>query len=82
MRKFYQDGLRISTYRSIIQKEFLGNGGVLDTQTLYSIRLYCYGTLGMTREWLLKDNITPAETAVEMMFRSMPEALRRIYFAT
>ena len=58
------------------------SGGVLDTQTLYSIRLYCYGTLGMTREWLLKDNITPAETAVEMMFRSMPEALHRIYFAT
>ena len=58
------------------------SGGVLDTQTLYSIRLYCYGTLGMTREWLLKDNITPAETAVEMMFRSMPEALRRIFFAS
>ena len=57
-------------------------GGVLDTQTLYSIRLYCYGTLGMTREWLLKDNITPAETAVEMMFRSMPETLRRIFFAS
>lgn len=52
----------------------------LDTQTLYSIRLYCYGTLGMTREWLLKDNITPAETAVQMMFNSMPEILRKIYF--
>ncbi len=55
-------------------------GDELDTQTLYSIRLYCYGTLGMTREWLLKDNITPAKTAVEMMFRSMPENLRKIYF--
>lgn len=51
----------------------------LDTQTQYSIRLYCYGTLGMTREWLLQDNITPAETAVTMMFRSMPEHLREIF---
>ena len=52
----------------------------LDTQTQYSIRLYCYGSLGMTREWLLTDNITPAETAVEMMFNSMPDALKKIYF--
>ena len=35
---------------------------------------------GMTREWLLEDNITPAETVVEMMFQSMPEALRKIFF--
>ena len=52
----------------------------LDTQTQFSIRLYCYGTLGMTREWLLRDNITPAATVVEMMFRSMPQSLRSIYF--
>lgn len=52
----------------------------LDAQTKYSIRLYCYGTVGMTREWLLEDNITPAETVVEMMFASMPEGLRKIYF--
>jgi len=51
-----------------------------DDLTRFSIRLYCYGTLGMTREWLLKDNITPAETVVEMMFNSMPENLRRIFF--
>lgn len=47
---------------------------------MYSIRLYCYGAVGMTREWLLEDNITPAETVVEMMFQSMPEALRNIFF--
>ena len=56
-------------------------GAELDTQALFNIRLYCYGTLGMTREWLLKDNITPADVIVRMMFASMPEALRRIYFA-
>lgn len=53
----------------------------LDTQTLYSIRLYCYGTVGMTREWLLTDNITPSETIVEMMFNSIPDNLRKIFFA-
>ncbi len=51
----------------------------LDTQILYSIRLYCYGCVGMTREWLMNDNITPAETIVEMMFHSMPENIRRIF---
>ena len=52
----------------------------LDTQILYSIRLYCYGCVGMTREWLMNDNITPAETIVEMMFHSMTENIRRIFF--
>ena len=51
----------------------------LDTQTRYSIRLYCYGTVGMTREWVPQDNITPADGIVRMMFASMPERLRQIY---
>lgn len=49
-----------------------------DLRTKFSIRLYCYGSLGMTREWFLKDNITPAETIVELMFESMPESLRKL----
>ncbi len=52
----------------------------LDTQIKYSIRLYCYGTLGMTREWLLNDNITPAKTAAAMMYEAMPESLEKIFF--
>ncbi|SET60672.1 transcriptional regulator, TetR family [[Clostridium] aminophilum] len=52
----------------------------LDTQIIYSIRLYCYGCVGMTREWLMNDNIIPAETVVKMMFHSMPENIRRIFF--
>ena len=51
----------------------------LDAQTKYSIRLYCYGSVGMTREWLLNDNITPAETVVRMMFHSMPEDMKKIF---
>ncbi len=52
----------------------------LDAQTVFSIRLYCYGTVGMTREWVLQDNVSSAETIVQMMFASMPEALKQIYF--
>ncbi len=48
---------------------------VLDTQLKFSIRHYCYGSVGMTREWVLYDNTTPAKLEVEMMFRSMPEKL-------
>ena len=65
---------------SLEAKKILGTDS-LDTQTTYSIRLYCYGAVGMTREWLLTDNITPAEAIVTMMFHSMPETLRKIYFA-
>ena len=62
-----------------LAKEKLGTE-VLDTQLAYSIRFYCMGAVGMTREWVLEDNITSAQTVVEMMFRSMPENLRKIYF--
>ncbi len=54
--------------------------GSLDRQLLFSIRLYCYGAIGMTKEWVLNDNVTPAEEVVEMMFCSMPERLQKIYF--
>jgi hypothetical protein len=40
----------------------------LDTQLIFSIRLYCYGAVGMTKEWVLQDNLTSAETIVQMMF--------------
>ena len=60
-------------------KEKLGND-LLDTQLAYSIRFYCMGAVGMTQEWVLNDNITSAETVVQMMFQSMPENLRNILF--
>ena len=60
-------------------KEKLGTD-ILDTQLAYSIRFYCMGAVGMTQEWVLKDNITSAETVVQMMFQSMPENLRAILF--
>ncbi len=63
----------------LIAKEKL-NTDVLNTQLKYSIRLYFYGTVGMTKEWLLNDNITSAETAVQMMFESMPENMNEVYF--
>ena len=53
---------------------------ILDPQLAYSIRFYCMGAVGMTQEWVLNDNITSAETVVQMMFNSMPENLRKIFF--
>ena len=64
---------------SEIAKEKLGTD-ILDTQLAYSIRFYCMGSVGMTQEWVLNDNITSAETVVQMMFNSMPENLRTVLF--
>ena len=55
---------------------------VLDVKLKYSIRLYCYGAVGMAKEWILEDNITPAQTAVKMMFDSMPGAMKSIFFSS
>lgn len=53
----------------------------LDAQTAFSIRSYCYGCVGMTKEWALFDNKPPAETEVEMMFHSMPANLQALFFS-
>ena len=50
---------------------------MLDTQLSYSIRFTCMGAVGMTREWVLNDNITSAETVVRM---TMPENMRAAVF--
>ena len=68
----------VSRYTALA-KEKLGTD-ILDTQLTYSIRFYCMGSVGMTQEWVLNDNITSAETVVQMMFHSMPENLRKIFF--
>lgn len=34
----------------------------------------------MSRRWVLYDDITPAQTEIMMMFRSMLADLRQIYF--
>lgn len=52
----------------------------LSADVVFAIRMYCYGSLGMTMEWALNDNITPAETEVDFMFRSMPYIMRQIFF--
>ena len=68
----------VKRYTELV-KEKLGTE-VLGTQLSYSIRFYCMGSVGMTQECVLEDNITSAQTVVEMMFNSMPENLRKIYF--
>lgn len=57
----------------------------LQTQTLppllsYHIRLYCYGSIGMTEEWLLSDCAMSAREAVEAMFSAMPADMHRVLF--
>ena len=37
------------------------------------------GAVGMTQEWVMNDNITSAETVVQMMFQSMPENLKTVF---
>ncbi|MBR3356356.1 MAG: TetR/AcrR family transcriptional regulator C-terminal domain-containing protein [Solobacterium sp.] len=53
---------------------------ILDEQTAFSIRLYCYGAVHMAKEWLLTEDPVPAEQIIQMMFASMPQFLREIYF--
>lgn len=53
---------------------------ILNAQLSYSIRFYCMGAVGMTQEWVLNDNITSAETVVKMMFSSMPQNMRSVFF--
>lgn len=64
---------------SIMMFDFDGEK-IWEIKSQFSIRLYCYGTVGMTREWFLTDNITPAQTIVQMMFESMPENIKAIFF--
>ena len=55
-------------------------GAVISQLASWLTGIYSWEAVGMTREWLLTDNITPAETIVKMMFSSMPENLRSIFF--
>ena len=88
-KRAYEDSFQNALWRYMLEyfvrryteliKEKLGTD-ILDTQLAYSIRFYCMGAVGMTQEWVLMDNITSAETVVEMMFQSMPENMRVILF--
>ncbi len=88
-RRAYEDTSQNALWRYMVEyfvrrytdlaKEKLGTE-IIGTQLAYSIRFYCMGSVGMTREWVLDDNITSAETVVQMMFCSMPENLRIILF--
>ena len=87
-RRAYEDSSQNALWQYMLEyfadrylrlaKEKLG-AEQLDTQTKFSIRLYCFGCVAMTWEWVLQDNITPAVGVVQMMFASMPERMRQIY---
>ncbi len=52
----------------------------LDEETSYAIRFYCYGSVGMTREWLLSQCSLSAKEVVKSMYKAMPEELKKIFF--
>ena len=88
-KRAYEDSSQNALWRYMLEyfvkrytelaKEKLGTD-LLDPQLAYSIRFYCMGAVGMTQEWVLNDNITSAETVVQMMFASMPENMRSVFF--
>ena len=61
-----------------IARELLGHE--LDQQLKLSVRLYCYGAMSVTKEWVLSNDDTTAEDMVKMMFASMPPQLHELYF--
>ncbi len=51
----------------------------LDEELCFDIRFYCYGAVGMTREWILQNSVESAETIAGRTFALMPPALKEIF---
>lgn len=64
---------------SVIAKERL-NTPTLDLETRFSIRMYCYGAISMCKDWILLDTNISSDELIRLMFLSMPQNLRKIYF--
>ncbi len=60
-------------------KECLGNTQLSEHLT-YSIRMFCYGGMGLSRDWLLSKSPIPATTLVHFIYSSMPANLQEIFF--
>ena len=69
MQEYYSD-----RYMEIA-KERLGTDA-LDEQTIFSIRMYSYGTIAMSQDWILSNSDVPAEKEA-----TMPEALWKLFFS-
>ncbi len=52
--------------------------GELDPQMLFSIQLFCYGGVAMTKEWLFQGKISALDCS-RMMLKSLPENLKSIF---
>ncbi|MCR5760409.1 MAG: TetR/AcrR family transcriptional regulator, partial [Sphaerochaetaceae bacterium] len=53
---------------------------ITDSQLVFSIRVFCYGALGVIREWIFSDNITPASVELNLICNSMPENLKKFFY--
>ncbi len=61
-------------------KDLLGTDS-LSPEIIFDIRLYCYGAVGMAREWIVQNSPESAETIVQRTFACMPQTLKKIYAA-
>ncbi len=59
-------------------EEILGTDS-LSPEIIFDIRLYCYGAVGMAREWIVLNGPETAETIVQRTFACMPQTLKDIY---
>ena len=88
-KRAYEDSSQTPLWRYMLEyfvsryseaaREKLGTE-TLPAQIVFQIRLYCYGTVGMTREWLLSECAMSAREAVRSMYRAMPAELHTLYF--
>ncbi len=65
-------------YIDLIKKKL--NVNTLSFELEYMVKFYCMGAVGMTRDWVLNDNITSSKTIVKLMFSSMPSQIKDIIF--
>lgn len=61
--------------KAILQK---GVPAPLPDDLKYQIRLYCYGGVGMTREWVLGNDTRAPREIAQLMFSAMPVQMQKI----
>ena len=78
----YRKSLETSFYQESLVCSHACSCHILDPMLSYCIRYYCYGAVGMAREWINQDSKVPAETFVEMTHSCMPQTLSDTFALT
>lgn len=74
-------GYILEYFQELYERAVKDRSGVehLDEETRFSIRMFIYGGIAMSREWLENDAADPAIEVTRMMFQCMPENLKEIF---